>query len=87
MLIRPGSLFLKDLSKGLQFTKEGYGSIQRVFIVCDKDKAIVKEFQQWMIDNNPVVEVKELKNVDHMAMLCDPKQLSGCLLDIERQYA
>ncbi|KAJ9564064.1 hypothetical protein OSB04_000030 [Centaurea solstitialis] len=84
ILIRPGSLFLKDLNNGLQFTKEGYGSVRRVFIVCDDDKAIDKEFQQWMIDNNPVVEKKELKNVDHMAMLCDPKQLSFCLLDIAR---
>ncbi|KVI02660.1 salicylic acid-binding protein 2-like [Cynara cardunculus var. scolymus] len=87
MLIRPGSLFLKDLRSGLQFTEEGYASVQRVFIVCDEDKAIEKEFQRWMIDNNPVAGVKELKNVDHMSMLCDPKQLSVCLRDIGGRYA
>ncbi|KAI3665735.1 hypothetical protein L6452_44365 [Arctium lappa] len=87
ILIRPSSLFLKDLQNGLQFTKEGYGSVKRVFVVADEDKAIKKEFQQWMIDNNPVIAVKELKNVDHMAMLCDPKQLGVGLLDIAHRYA
>lgn len=61
--------------------------MRRVFVVCDEDEGIKKGFQQWMIDNNPVDEVKELKGVDHMAMLCDPKQLSACLQDIALQYA
>nr|GEV57036.1 salicylic acid-binding protein 2-like [Tanacetum cinerariifolium] len=86
-LIRPGSLYLKDLRGGKHFTKGGYGSVRRLYVVCDQDEGIKKVFQQWMIDNNPVEDVKELKGVDHMAMLCDPKQLSDCLVDLALQYA
>ncbi|KAI3717035.1 hypothetical protein L1987_68349 [Smallanthus sonchifolius] len=86
-LIRPSSLFLKDLKNAKQFTKGGFGSVKRAYVVCEEDNAIKKGFQQWMIDNNPVDDVKELKHVDHMPMLCDPKQLSVCLLDIAVQYA
>lgn len=86
-LIRPSSLFIKDLKNANQFTKEGFGSVRRAYVVCDEDNAIKKEFQQWMIDNNPAEVVKELKHVDHMPMLCDPKQLSLCLLDIVDHYA
>ncbi|CAI9265720.1 unnamed protein product [Lactuca saligna] len=87
ILIRPGSLFLKDLAATEQFTKGKYGSVKRAYVICDEDKAIKEEFQRWMIEINPVVEVKKLNCVDHMPMLCDPKQLSVCLLDIAHEYA
>ncbi|KAK2997856.1 hypothetical protein RJ639_025972, partial [Escallonia herrerae] len=87
-LIRPGSLFLEDLSKGSNFSNEGYGSLKRVFIVCCKDKAIPEEFQQWMIKNSPVVsEVKEIKGADHMPMFSKPHELCNCLLEIATKYA
>ncbi|KAI3813337.1 hypothetical protein L1987_18058 [Smallanthus sonchifolius] len=70
-----------------QFTKGGYGYVKRIYVICDEDKAIKKGFQQWMIDNNLVDDVKELKDVDHMAMLCDSNQLNVCLLDIAQAYA
>ncbi|CAH1424138.1 unnamed protein product [Lactuca virosa] len=87
ILIRPGSLFLKDLAAAQQFTKEKYGSVKQAYVICDEDKAIKEKFQRWMIEINPVVEVKKLNGVDHMPMLCDPKQLSVCLLDIAHKYA
>ncbi|KAI3503128.1 hypothetical protein L1887_31564 [Cichorium endivia] len=86
ILIRPGSLFRKDLAKAKQFTEGGYGSVKRVYIVCREDTCIKEEFQRWMIENNQVAEVKELKGVDHMPMLCDPKQLGVCLLEIASRY-
>ncbi|KAI3699614.1 hypothetical protein L2E82_44038 [Cichorium intybus] len=86
ILIRPGSLFRKDLAKAKQFTEGGYGSVKRVYIVCREDACIKEEFQRWMIENNQVAEAKELKGVDHMPMLCDPKQLSVCLLEIASRY-
>nr|GEV99911.1 salicylic acid-binding protein 2-like [Tanacetum cinerariifolium] len=76
----------EDLSNAKQFTEEGYGSVRRVFVLCDEDETIKEDFQRWMIDNSPVVEVKELKGVDHMPMFCDPKQLTVCLLDITLKY-
>nr|GFC73607.1 salicylic acid-binding protein 2-like [Tanacetum cinerariifolium] len=54
ILIRPGSSFLKDLSNAKQFTEEGYGSVRRVFVLCDEDETIKEDFQRWMIDNSPV---------------------------------
>lgn len=86
ILIRPGSLFLKDLPNAKQFTGEGYGSVRRVFVLLDEDETIKGDFQRWMIDNSPVDQVIELKGVDHMPMLCDPKQLTVCLLDIALRY-
>ncbi|KAI7746927.1 hypothetical protein M8C21_020656 [Ambrosia artemisiifolia] len=86
-LIRPSSLFMKDLHDANQFTEGGYGYVRRVYVICDEDQAIKKGFQQWMIDNYPVDDVKELKDVDHMAMLSDSKQLNVCLLDIAHTYA
>ncbi|KAG5621429.1 hypothetical protein H5410_006647 [Solanum commersonii] len=73
---RPTSLFIEDLSKVKYFTDEAYGSVKKVYIICTEDKVSPKEFQQWQIDNNgTVIEAKEIKGADHMAMLCMPKQL------------
>ncbi|KAJ0909472.1 putative polyneuridine-aldehyde esterase [Helianthus annuus] len=87
-LMRPSSIFSKDLKTNAEmFTKGRFGSVRRVYVICDEDNTIKKGFQQWMLDNNPVDEVKELKHVDHMPMLCDPMQLGVCLLNIVDQYA
>ncbi|KAJ4962480.1 hypothetical protein NE237_022419 [Protea cynaroides] len=86
MLIRTGSLFQEDLSKRKAFSKEGYGSVNRIYILCKKDLAINEEFQQWMIENNPVKEVMEIEDADHMAMMSTPNQLCCCLLDIANKY-
>ncbi|KAM7250058.1 hypothetical protein ACFE04_021941 [Oxalis oulophora] len=83
-LIRPGSLFIHDLSTSniINFSNEGYGSVKRVYIVCNEDLCIPKEFQLWMIENSPVEQVFEIKDVDHMPMLCKPQQLCDFLLEI-----
>nr|XP_043638723.1 salicylic acid-binding protein 2-like [Erigeron canadensis] len=86
ILARPIPLFLNDLPKAQPFTEEAYGSVKRAFIICDEDKTIKEEFQRWMIKNNPVTEMKELKGVDHMPMISDPKELSTSLINIARGY-
>nr|GEY75164.1 salicylic acid-binding protein 2-like [Tanacetum cinerariifolium] len=45
ILIRPGSLFLKDLPNAKQFTEGGYGSVRRVFVLCDEDETVKEDFQ------------------------------------------
>ncbi|XP_015067105.1 salicylic acid-binding protein 2-like [Solanum pennellii] len=86
-LIRPSSLFIEHLSKAKYFTDEGYGSVNKVYIICTEDKVLPKEFQQWQIDNiESVIDVKEVKGADHMAMLCMPKQLCDTLLEIVHKY-
>jgi hypothetical protein len=86
-LVRPGSLFREDLSKAKNFSKEGYGSVKRVYVVCDDDLAIPKEFQRWMIENGGLKDVMEIKGADHMAMISKPQELYHRLLEIAHKYA
>ncbi|KAK6258465.1 Alpha/beta hydrolase fold-1 - like 10 [Theobroma cacao] len=39
-LVRPGSLFVSDLSKADKFSDERYGCVPRVYVVCNEDKVI-----------------------------------------------
>lgn len=87
LLIRPGSLFLDDLSKSNNFTNERYGEVARVYIICDEDQGIPKKFQEWMIENYPVKHVMEIKGADHMAMFSKPKELCECLSEIAHKWA
>ncbi|KAK2657375.1 hypothetical protein Ddye_010427 [Dipteronia dyeriana] len=86
-LIRPGSLFIDDLSKSNNYTNEGYGKVDRVYIICDEDQGIPKKFQQWMIDNYPVNHVMEIKGADHMGMFSKPRELCDCLSEIAYRFA
>jgi pimeloyl-ACP methyl ester carboxylesterase len=85
-LARPGSLFLEHLSEAKNFSNEGYGSVPRVYIVCNEDLAIPVEFQQWMIKNEVPKDVMEIKGADHMAMFSKLEQLCHYLLEIARNY-
>ncbi|PPE00027.1 hypothetical protein GOBAR_DD02948 [Gossypium barbadense] len=85
-LIRPGSMFLSDLSKADKFSKEKFGSVPRVYVVCKEDKGIPEEFQRWMIQNSEVNEVMEIKDADHMAMFSKPHKLFNTLSEIGHKY-
>lgn len=85
MLKRPSSFFLHDLRKADKFSKEKHESVRRVYVACEEDKAITKDFQLWMVENGGVKEVKELKGSDHMPMLSMPQKLSDCLIEIARK--
>lgn len=86
-MVRPGSLFLYDLSKANSFSTTGYGSVKRGYVMCDEDLAIPVEFQRWMIENSAVEEVMEIKGADHMAMLSKPQELFHCLSEIANKHA
>ena len=81
-LARPSSLFLEDLVSMPPFSESGYGSVEKVYVVCAQDEGVSEEFQRWMIKNNPVKVVKEIEDADHMAMFSTPKQLFQCLSDV-----
>lgn len=85
-LMRVSSLFMEDLAVQQPFTKDRYGSVRKVYVVCKEDYAIVEGFQRWMVENSPVDEVKEIV-ADHMVMLSRPKELVQCLTDITEKYA
>ncbi|TVU34861.1 hypothetical protein EJB05_16715, partial [Eragrostis curvula] len=85
-LLRVSSMFVEDLQRQQPYTQERYGSVRKVYVVCKEDYAIVEEFQRWMVENNPVDEVKEIV-ADHMVMLSRPDDLVRCLEDIAEKYA
>ncbi|WCJ31056.1 methyl esterase 1 [Euphorbia peplus] len=86
-LMRPSSLFMHDLSTLEDFTNERYGSVKQVFITCEEDYAIPMNFQKWMVANNHVDQVMNIKHSDHMAMFSKPKELTDCLSKIAIDYA
>ncbi|KAF3667800.1 putative receptor protein kinase TMK1-like [Capsicum annuum] len=77
---------VEDISKEIVLSKKRYGSIRRVFIVAAESKAFKKEFQRWMIENNPPDEVEEISGSDHMVMMSRPQQLFNSLLRIANSY-
>ncbi|KAL2966667.1 hypothetical protein AAZX31_16G130400 [Glycine max] len=86
-LVRPSSLFIEDLSKQKNFSKHGYGSVPRAYIVCTEDLAIPLEFQLWMIHNAGINEVLKIKGADHAAMISKPRELYNSLQKIATKYA
>ncbi|KAB5547743.1 hypothetical protein DKX38_011149 [Salix brachista] len=69
--------------KAVVVTKEKYGSVRRIYVVCDEEN---DPKQTWMIENNPVDEVMVISDSDHMAMFSKPQELCSCLLDIGDRY-
>uniref|UniRef100_A0A1J3I7Z1 Methylesterase 4 n=1 Tax=Noccaea caerulescens TaxID=107243 RepID=A0A1J3I7Z1_NOCCA len=87
MLVRVNPLATKNLVGTRSFSKEGYGSVTRIYIVCGEDLAISEDYQLWMIKNFPPKEVMEIKDADHMPMFSKPQELCALLLEIADKYA
>lgn len=87
-LMRPLRLFSdEDMSKELVFTTRNYGSVKRVFIVCEQDKLADKDgLISWMIKKNPPHQVVEIEGSDHMVMMSKPIELCHHLLHIASVY-
>ncbi|KAG7544783.1 Alpha/beta hydrolase fold-1 [Arabidopsis suecica] len=85
-LVRVGPAVTRNLTGTRSFTEEGYGSVTRVYIVCQEDKGLIEEFQRWIIENFPVEEVMEIKDADHMPMFSKPLELCDRLLRIADKY-
>ena len=88
-LLRPFRLYndAELLLKETEVTKEKYGWVRRVYIVCDQDNIMNEDFQRWMIENNPTDEVKVITSFDHMVMFSKPKELCSCLQEIAGKYS
>ncbi|RRT83420.1 hypothetical protein B296_00017725 [Ensete ventricosum] len=86
VLLRPGRFFSYDLSNNMVLTEANYGSVRRAFIVCKQDKAMVEDYQRWLIERSPGAEVKEIDGADHMVMLSKPRELCNLLLEIADEY-
>ena len=88
MLIRPSRMYMEDFSKEGMLTEAKFGSVSRVFVVCEDDEVMKEGFHLWMIENNPTdQEVMVIKGADHMVMLSNPKQLCQCLLQVGQKLS
>ncbi|PQQ02080.1 methylesterase 10-like [Prunus yedoensis var. nudiflora] len=88
MLVRPSGLFLEDfMTKECQLTEPKFGSVTRVFVVCEGDEVVKEEFQRWMIENGPTAQVILIREAGHMVMLSKPEQLCGCLCEVAEKIS
>ncbi|KAK3005191.1 hypothetical protein RJ639_016433 [Escallonia herrerae] len=83
LLMRPLCLYSEeDMSKELKLSSKKYGTVRRVFVISSEDKVTNKDFQLWMIENNPPNQVEEITGSDHMVMMSKPAELFVCLQGI-----
>ncbi|OVA10516.1 hypothetical protein BVC80_8985g53 [Macleaya cordata] len=83
MLLRPIRLYSEENPQNqIVLSQEKYGSVRRVYIMCDQDKALPEDVQRLMIQNDPTIDVKVITGSDHMVMLSKPQELSACLQEI-----
>ncbi|CDY38951.1 BnaA04g13720D [Brassica napus] len=87
LLVRVNPLVTNNLAGTRRFSEEGYGSIPRIYTICEEDNIIPKEYQRWIISNFPPREVIKIKDADHMPMISKPQELCACLLKIADMYA
>ncbi|MBA0804766.1 hypothetical protein Gohar_004333 [Gossypium harknessii] len=86
-LVRHVGFFNDEESiKAVALTKEKYGTVPRVYIVCGKDNILKQDFQRWIVENSPPNEVKLIPDSDHMIMFSKPKELCSCLEEIAEKY-
>ncbi|KDP31864.1 hypothetical protein JCGZ_12325 [Jatropha curcas] len=86
LLMRPHPLRDNGATQNVVLTKEKYGSVPRIFLVCDQDCMIKEDQQRWMIKNNPTDEVMVIPGSDHMVMFSKPKELCFCLREVAKKY-
>ncbi|CAI9758776.1 unnamed protein product [Fraxinus pennsylvanica] len=87
LLMRPVVFYHRpEFQKEMALSKENYGSVPRVYLICENENSIKQGFQKWVIENNPCDEVKMIPGADHMAMFSKPRELCSCLQEIAEKY-
>ncbi|KAL5181462.1 Methylesterase 3 [Glycine soja] len=86
-LLRPFPIFGdEDLQENTQLTRDNYGIVAKVYIVCEQDKLFKHDFQLFMIERNPPNDVKVIAGADHMSMFSKPQELFSYLQEITDTY-
>jgi len=87
--MRPVRLFPDEsrLKAEETVTAAKYGSVRRVYIVCNEDLVIKEELQRWMIEHNPADEVCAISNSDHMVMFSKPLEFCSTLKQIAENHS
>ncbi|CAI0429586.1 unnamed protein product [Linum tenue] len=87
MLIRPFPVFKDEEAEAeIPLTRERYGSVPRVYVICEADEIVKPDLQRWMIENNPTDEVKSISGADHMPMFSKPHELCSYLLELASKF-
>ncbi|KAJ6678490.1 METHYLESTERASE FAMILY MEMBER [Salix viminalis] len=87
LLLRPHPLFNPEATQEkVWVTKERFGSVPRVYIICDQDNIMKEALQRWIIENNPPDEVKVVSGSDHMLMFSKPQEMCSCLQEVAKSY-
>lgn len=86
-MVRKGSLFQNILAKRKFFTKEGYGSIKRIYVYGDEDKIFLPKFHRWQIANYKPHKVYLVPGGDHKLMLSKRIELFHILQEVAQTYA
>ena len=87
-LLRPTRIFGDEQLSGeyAKLTQENYGSVRRVYILCEQDNLFKREFQLPMIQRSPPDAVKVIVGADHMPMFSTPQEFSSHLQEIANTY-
>lgn len=87
-LLRPTRLYgdQEMLREKTRVTRDNYGSVAKVYIVCEQDKVLKQDFQLSMIERNPTNDAKVIATADHMPMFCKPQELFSYLQEIANTY-
>lgn len=86
MLLRKGSLFQSILAKREKFTKEGYGSIKRIYVYTDSDEIFKPYFHSWQIENYKPDKVYKIEGGDQKLMLSKTNELAQILNEVADTY-
>ncbi|CAL1380521.1 unnamed protein product [Linum trigynum] len=87
MLIRPFPVFKDEEAEAeIPLTRDRYGSVPRVYVICEADEIVKPDLQRWMIENNPTDEVKSISGADHMPMFSKPHELCSYLLELASKF-
>lgn len=84
--VRPGPMCYQVVSGRLHHSADRYGTVPRVFIMCEKDLVIRLASAERMVKLNPPKEVIRLRYADHMPFVSTPKTLHYHLIDIAQRY-
>jgi hypothetical protein len=76
----------EQLQEETRVTKDNYGTVAKVDIVCQQDNILKNDFQLSMIERSPTNDVKVIVDADHMPMFSKPKELFAYLQEIAKTY-
>ncbi|KAF1874804.1 hypothetical protein Lal_00007419 [Lupinus albus] len=87
-LVRPTRIYGDEelLREETRVTRDKYGTVTKVYVVCEQDKVLKPNFQVSMIERNPTNDVKVIPDADHMPMFSKPHELFSHLQEIANTY-